>query len=480
MKKKPYFRFRHYKATLTWLHVIADILSIGLSFFLAYQVWNILGPLLAVDMYEYLEITRYGLLFGCSLLTLLIGFEVNGLYTPQRSLLNVHEFRKILGTWALSLGVTIVLLYLADELYFSRAMLLLTWFFTLLTLLVQRYIVYKFNISLSRWGLTQTAVLIYGSGFMGRQLLSKFRLSPKLGYKVLGFIEDEEASGRIAGVPILGGFSQLERIIRETGAEKLFIALSKVSSDRIAQIVELCQKNGCEFQVVPSVYELALERVRMNDLEGIPLITIQEPHYSPAMEIAKRAFDLFFAFFFLVFFFPLFCLSSLLHFALFRGLFIRRSRLGKQAQIFEMLCFKGLPSPGRPDKNSYKASFWIHILTATGLDRYPQLWNIFKGEMSLVGPFAETPGSFEKMPEIRKHKFNVPPGLTGLWEIAPAQGTGFSEDSDLDIYYIQNHSLTLDFFILIRKGLFCLAHTFTFLTTKQKNLSTPSHHTSPE
>lgn len=457
---KKTLKLKYYRHVLTLLHVVADTLAVGLSFLLAYTLWNLIGPVLAFEMYEELALSRYALLFSISYVAIMAGLVMNKLYQPQRSLLNVKEFQEILKLWSVAMGVTLVVLFLADELYYSRGMFLITWILVLLFLLIERYGFYKFNLLLSRLGVMETKVIIYGSGFLGRQLLAKFRQSPKLGYHVVGFMEDDAAEvTQIAGLPILGGFPQLGSLIEDTGATKLFIALSKVSSQRVVQILDVCRSKGCQFQVIPSVYEMTQEKIKMNDLEGIPLISIREPSYHPRMKWLKRFFDLLFALVFAVVFLPFFLPVAVIHFFLLGGLFSTRDRMGLKGKVFKMLNLRGAPIPGRPERPIHESIFWIQLVCHSGLDRYPLLYNVLRGDMSLVGPFAESPAALENLTPLQRHKFKVRPGVTGLWEIAPKDEILFREDSDMDIFYLQNHSLLLDCVIMLRKMAQCIWST---------------------
>ena len=265
-------KLRHYHQILTFLQFCADLATISVSFVAAHWLWRLVGPVLAIDMYEELAFNRYELLFGLTLLTLLIGFEVNDLYSSQRSLLNGKEFFLLLRTWFFACLITMSILFLADELYFSRGMFVLTWLTVLSFLLFERYGFFKFNSFLRVIGVINTSVLVYGSGILARQLIEKIHLTPKLGYQVVGIVDDKPQTGPVDGVKVLGTFEQLKDLIRKHQVEKLFIALSPVSSEKVVEILDVCRATGCQFQIIPSVYEMTLEKIEVSEVEGVPLI----------------------------------------------------------------------------------------------------------------------------------------------------------------------------------------------------------------
>ncbi|MFC1585662.1 sugar transferase [Fibrobacterota bacterium] len=455
MSAKRVFKLKHFQSILAILTLTTDILSILLSFLCAYFLWGLIGPQLAIDMYEKLEISRYSLLFGVTLITILIGFEVHDLYHPQRSMLNIREFRLILRTWMMACGITMVILYMADEFYFSRGIFMLTWVIMLLFLMLERYGFFKFITLLSSLGIVETTVIIYGTGILARQLITKFQQSPKLGYQVAGFVDDNPTDEQVLGIPVLGDFSRLKEIIREVHAEKLFIALSHVSSEKVVKILNVCRETGCKFQIIPSIYETVLERVRLTDVEGVPLIGVQEPKITLLKFIIKRTFDIFMSAGILIFFFPFALLTAFLIVFLYRKpVFNNRIIIGRNKKAFALYGFTTQLEPEQSSENTIDTSMksrCARILKKTGIFRYPQFINVLKGNMSLVGPRAEDHSVVAAYNDIQKHKLNVSPGITGLWEISTQRESTFYQDKDLDIYYIQNQSIFLDIIILIKK-----------------------------
>jgi lipopolysaccharide/colanic/teichoic acid biosynthesis glycosyltransferase len=339
---------------------------------------------------------------------------------------------------------------MANELYFSRGMFVLTWILILFFLMVERYGFFKFYTYLNSLGIGETVVIIYGTGVPARQLIARFSQSPKLGYYVAGFIEDDPVEKTILGLPVLGSFENLKEIIQKAGAEKLFIALGQVSSERVIKILNVCRETGCKFQVIPTLYETALERVRMTDVEGIPLIGFQEPKPSLRTVAAKRLFDFFIGLFLLiVLFFPAALVAGIIRIIYRRQVFSQMICIGKKGRHFNCYSF-AIAEPEKdfseePEKTSKEKR---SLLEMTGFYRYPQLLNVVKGDMSLVGPQPESPDSHS--PD-KNYKLNVRPGITGLWDFTSRKQSLPYQERNLDIYYIQNQSIFLDVIIIIRR-----------------------------
>jgi exopolysaccharide biosynthesis polyprenyl glycosylphosphotransferase len=455
----------NYKQILTTFQVMADAGTIVLSFLAGYYLWSLVGPMLAIDIYEPESLYRYYSFLGVTLITSLVGLEVHGLYQPQRSLMNVREFELILMTWGKACLFTLGIMFLAHQLYFSRGIFVLTWVCLLAFMLVQRYAFFKFNNYLRRKGFVETTALIYGAGVVGRKLMEKFKQSPKLGYHVAGFIDDNSglAGKAVLGAPVLGDFTNLRETIRVTHATKLFIALPQVPSKVVVDILNVCRETGCEFQIVPSLYDIVIQRVKITEVEGIPLIGMTEPKYSFKTRVAKRVFDLAASLFLLVALSPLLFMLGLIVKLTSKGpVFFVQKRVGQHGRRFRFFKFRSMytntpvyavtPQSGKDPRITPIGRF----LRRSSLDELPQLFNVIIGDMSLVGPRPEMPFIVEQYNELHKQRLNVKPGITGLWQISADRKIAIHENMDYDMYYINNQSFLLDMVILAKTVTSCL------------------------
>jgi exopolysaccharide biosynthesis polyprenyl glycosylphosphotransferase len=452
-------RITWYQNILTGIQLVADISTVVLSFLIGYWAWNIIGPNFTPGFYHPAGFSQYYFSLGIALISCIIGFEVNGLYNPYRSILNIREFEVILKTCVVGCAVTLCILFLAEEHFFSRGVFGITWSSMIFLMFLQRYAFFRFQNYLRSCGFAETTALIYGAGIVGTRLQDKLRQSPKLGYHVAGFIDDNSRLHNefISDTPVLGGFSELKNIIKETGAKKLFIALSQVPQKVVEDILKICKSTDCEFQIVPSLYDIVIQRVKLSEVDGIPLIGVSEPRYSFRTVIAKRIFDFCAACLLLVILSPLILLIALGIKLNSKGpVLFRQKRIGKNGKKFVFFKFRSMYVKSRiyaktPSSHTDSRIFpFGKFLRRTSLDELPQLINVIKGDMSLVGPRPEMPFIVEKYNEFHRQRLNVRPGITGLWQISADRKLAIHENMDYDLYYINNQSFLLDMVILIR------------------------------
>lgn len=387
-----------------------------------------------------------------------MGLDAYKLYQPQRSLFNIQEFQLLLKVWLFACGATMMILFLANEFYFSRGLFILTWFTVLVVLLVERYIFFKGNTLLIRLGFIDSTVLIYGTESLAKKLYGKLQQSPKLGYQVAGFVmSDEKKVDKRLPRPVLGSFVDLKKIIRDTQADKLFIAHGKVTSDRVTDILKICSQTRCQFQIIPSIHEVTLEKTHIQDMEGIPLIDIQEPELNLLQRCIKRFIDIVLGCTFLLLLAPLFTVSVCTLFLVGANPILeRQTRVGKGGKYFDAYFFLSSTEKMYPIGH-LAIKFFKHLDTY----KYLLLINVLKGDMSLVGPKPQHPLIAQKGRSIQHQKFNVRPGWTGLWEIFSKETS--TRGDDLDMYYIQNQSLLLDLIILVRVAIGSIYQTVYYM-----------------
>lgn len=443
---------------VTTLQAIGD----GLSVLLAYGFSALLWPYLAdIDLLSPLrEIIppRNYLING--LVTLFILFPVfssSGLYEEHHSILNIREYRNLLRGWSMTMLLTLLAVTVIEQSFQSRGIFLLVWILLLGCLFFFRFAVYRLGMRLRAAGWRDKRVLIYGAGDSGRVLLSKLRRSPKTGLEVAGFLDDDPAlHGRtLEGCPVLGNGSEIGRFLRETGASEILIALPRAPRTTIANIIEICARHGATYKLVPSLFDIALTQVDFTELGGIPLLGVHTPHLSPISSLTKRALDVALSILAGLLLLPLALVIAAMV-RIFDGspIFFSQKRVGKGGRPFRMFKFRTMrqdapayattPS-NQADPRVTRMGFWLR---RTSLDEIPQLWNVLRGDMSLVGPRPEMQFIVAKYNEAQRQRLNAKPGITGLWQISPDRALAIHENMDYDIYYIRNQSLLLDLAIL--------------------------------
>ena len=455
------------KIPATWMRVgtlvtFFQVLGDGLAVILAYATSALLWPNLSrleplAPLYEVIPPRNYVINCLVSLCVLFPAFRSTALYEEHHSILNIREYRNLLRGWGMTMLLTLLAVTTIEQSFQSRGIFLLVWILLLGYLFFFRFSAYRLGIRLRAAGWRDKKVLIYGAGDSGRILSAKLRRSPKTGLEVAGFLDDDPAlHGRtLENCEVLGNGSEMGRFLRDTGSSEVLIALPRAPRNTIARIVETCERHGVEFRLVPSLFDIALTQVDFTELGGIPLLGVHTPRISPLSALTKRAMDIALASLAGICLAPLAAIITLaIRLTEGKPVLFAQTRIGKGGQAFVMFKFRTM----LPDSASYaltpknpsdpRVTRLGRWLRSTSLDEIPQLWNVLRGDMSLVGPRPEMPFLVASYNEAQRQRLNAKPGITGLWQISPDRALAIHENMDYDIYYIRNQSLLLDMAIL--------------------------------
>jgi exopolysaccharide biosynthesis polyprenyl glycosylphosphotransferase len=291
---------------------------------------------------------------------------------------------------------------------------------------------------------------------------------PHLGYEVAGFLatDGETDFGRFRR---LGTPDELERVIHQERIAQVVIALPSTSHEAIMRIVNHCRHHDVQFRLVPDLYEMSLGRLDIDTVSGIPLMGMKDHAILGVNFVIKRVLDVVIALVVLVLFSLPFAALALLIWIEDRGgsPFYGQTRVGRAGREFTMLKFRSM-RPGADqhlsellERNEAEGPIFkmrddprrTHVgafMRRWSIDELPQLWNVVKGEMSLVGPRPATPREVVQYEDWQLHRLDTLPGITGLWQVSGRSELGFSEQVLMDIMYIENWSLGLDLRILLR------------------------------
>jgi exopolysaccharide biosynthesis polyprenyl glycosylphosphotransferase len=290
---------------------------------------------------------------------------------------------------------------------------------------------------------------------------------PHLGYRVAGFVGDTTAAdfGRFRW---LGTPEEIDRVIHSHGVDQVFIALPSESHAAILRIVDHCRHNNVRFRLVPDLYQMRLSQVDVEHVYGIPLIGMRELSIRGWNLIMKRMLDMTLsALSLVVTSVPMLIIAMLIKLDSPGPVLFRQVRVGKGGKHFVMYKFRSMHVGAEDQEND----LIVHTITGgptikltndprrtrvgtllrrSSLDELPQLWNVLRGEMSMVGPRPPTPREVEGYEEWHHQRLEVSPGLTGIWQVSGRSTLTFDEQVVLDVYYIENWSLGLDLGILLR------------------------------
>ncbi len=352
----------------------------------------------------------------------------------------------------------------------SRSLVGLAWLLIIIVVSFVRLLTSGFVTWLYRHGHFLTGVLVIGSGRLGKLMMQQIAATPNLGYRVLGFISDsDDPPADFGRFKALGGMDDIDQVIRQQRITEAIIALPSHQHQQILRTVKICERAGADFKLVPDLYELSLSRIDVDAIEGIPLIGLRRSLTGSFQYRIKRVIDVVGAAFLLLVGAPIWLLTALaikldspgpvLH---------HQTRLGYRGQPFDCLKFRSmyvnadqmldrlraaLPEDERGKfklRNDPRRTRVGSFIRRTSLDEAPQLLNVLRGDMSLIGPRPPLPAEFERYEDWEKARLEMPPGITGLWQVRGRSDIDFNEMVLMDLYYIENWSLRLDIQILLQ------------------------------
>lgn len=377
----------------------------------------------------------------------LLLYSIFQLYMPRRVKSYRKELMDIIRANGIGFMIFILVLYFIKQEHFSRQMLCIFFFINISLEFASRYLIRTILWKMRKQGLNQKHILMIGESQMAEQYMDRLRENPKWGYQVFAHLKDEE---------------KLERILEGNELDEVVIALRAEDYGKLERIVDVCEKAGVHTKMIPDFGNVISTRPYIEDVQGIPVIHVRRvPLNIMRNRVAKRAVDLIGATVAIILFSPVMLLTVLVVALTEEGSVIyRQERVGLHNQVFYMYKFRSMIMQ---DEEKEKAEWSTRndpritpvgkLIRRTSIDELPQLFNVLKGEMSLVGPRPERPQFVQKFrDEIPRYmvKHQVRPGMTG-W----AQTNGYRGDTSIekrieyDLYYIENWTMVFDMKILI-------------------------------
>ena len=451
------------------LHVLLDALAITGSYVLAWYL-KFEGPFRtegagALPMSFYLA-ALYFLVPGY--LILYYWFK---LYTPKRSQTLEKEILDIIKVN--SIGVAFFLMAITafklGDGNFSRVVLLLFYLINIAITLLFRIILRTSLRYFRKKGYNLKHILLVGYSRAAEEYISRINANPQWGYVVRGILDNHVPAGtQYKGVKVIGTIENLEIVLPLSHLDEIAVTLSLSDYDILEQIVSLCEKSGVHTKFIPDYYSLIPNKPYTEDINGLSVINIRYvPLTNTINKIAKRFVDIIGSACGLIILSPLLLILAVLVKTTSKGpIIFKQERVGLHNKKFNMYKFRSMAVQAEAEerkgwtvKNDPRVTKIGAIMRKTSLDELPQLWNIFIGDMSIVGPRPERPQFVEKFKEeIPRYmiKHQVRPGLTGWAQVNGYRGdTSIRRRIECDLYYIENWSMFLDFkimFMTIFKG----------------------------
>lgn len=446
---------------LNRVHIVLDAMVIVVSYVLAWYLKFRSGIL----DFEHLGFLRARVYFSALLVILpgyLILYYAFNLYTPKRVQGRRVEIGNIVKANTLGLLSFIVVLYVIHQPDFSRQMIFIFYGINITLETFVRYLIRFFLRNMRRKGYNLKHILLVGYSRAAEEYIDRIMANPQWGYKVRGILDDNIERGTIyKGIKVIGRVDNLLVILPENRLDEIAITLSIQEYSKLEKIVALCEKSGVHTKFIPDYNNIIPTRPYTEDLLGLPVINIRHVPLSNTFNMmVKRAMDIVGSAICIVLFSPVMLITALLIKLTSKGpLVFKQERVGLHNHSFYMYKFRSMEvqSEAKEKKawttpNDPRVTQIGKIIRRTSIDELPQLFNVLKGDMSLVGPRPERPLFVDKFrEEIPRYmvKHQVRPGMTGWAQINGLRGnTSIRKRIEHDLYYIENWTIGFDIKIL--------------------------------
>ncbi|MGI8755618.1 MAG: sugar transferase [Acidimicrobiales bacterium] len=380
----------------------------------------------------------------------------------------IDEFRRIvnaslLGTLSVALAANMV------NVLPSRAGLALLGIIACLIITIEREVARRVFLHLRAHGRMVRSVVIAGANPEGRDIAAMLQSEPWLGYQVIGFVDDAApAREPVPGVPLLGRTSDLGGILREYPQASVIVAASAVDSTVTNRLARDLLDQGVHVELSSTLRDISSQRLTVRPLGRFPIVYVEPVTRGGWRAWAKRSFDVAAAAAGLIFALPVLAVVAV---AVKLGspgpVLFRQVRVGRDSEPFSLLKVRTMVFDAEDrlaelmvlneaDGPLFKMADDPRItrvgrfLRATSLDEVPQLWNVLRGDMSLVGPRPALPHETEEWDALLTQRLRVTPGITGMWQVSGRSDTSFDDYTRLDLYYVDNWSLATDLAILVK------------------------------
>ncbi|MCU1428501.1 MAG: putative undecaprenyl-phosphate glycosylphosphotransferase [Actinomycetia bacterium] len=435
-----------------------DSIAIAIAMLLAYVLGDVASvPGQSRDNY---------LLFAlCSIPAWLVVFARYGLYSSRRITSRTQEYRQVFHAVVVAVAVMMLAAY-AIQVNVARRWLLLTFCFALAFVAADREATRRVFEALRRRGRMMRPVVIVGANGEGHAIADMLDSQPWLGYRVLGFVDDVRSSD--GSRTVFGPTSMTLQTVLSTGATGVIVATTAIDADTCNDVARELVEAGVHVELSSTLRDVASQRLLVRPLGRYPVVCLQPVRRTGWRGVAKRTWDISIASFAIVVTAPLTLLVALLVKIDSAGpVLFRQSRIGKDGEVFTIFKFRTmsvdaelrlaeLEAENEADgplfkiRNDPRTTRIGRFLRRFSIDELPQLFNVLRGEMSMVGPRPALPSEAAKWAPRLRQRLRVKPGLTGMWQVNGRSNSSFEQYERLDLYYVDNWSLITDLMIILR------------------------------
>ncbi|MDP3730918.1 MAG: sugar transferase [bacterium] len=405
-----------------------------------------------------LPFEEYFLLVSAAAILFVIIFAVSGLYSLKTTTGRIEEFFRVVIASSAGVMGLIVYIFLRQELFDSRFLVMGGWILTIIFVSIGRFLVRHLQKNLvARYDFGIHKVLIIGDDKVSAKITEEIKKNPSVGYRVVKHLENPEVS-------------EIKSAIGNPGIDEVILANPNYPSEKVLEIVDFCNENHLAFKFVPNIYQTLTTNFSVDVLAGVPVIELRRTNLDGWGRVIKRTVDVIGSVLALIIFSPILLLVAFAIKWETEGPVLVRLRRVSQGKEFNLLKFRSMiknaeelkpylatlnersDGPLFKIKNDPRITRVGKFIRRYRLDELPQFQNVVKGEMSLVGPRPHQPDEIANYEKHHKKVLSIKAGVTGLAQVSGSSDLPFEEEVALDSFYIENWSLIQDIKILLKTG----------------------------
>ena len=456
------------------------LLAVGLDYLSVSA--GIVAGLAAYHLFRHTHVSNEGFkLFVFSIqyvLAFVLFGRIHSLYTYSASLLHIRETAGILRVSVFSLAL-LCFGILFSQIVVPRLLVLLSWIFITLFVILQKHTTRKLLAGLRKTRTNERRVLIVGCGSDARRIFSYLSHSPDLQMKPIGFFEEQEDNAASPGPRVIYSHDYSFRehapvfsgaldgaLLDQLNVSDLFVASAGLSSTRLAEIAAMTNERAVQLSFVGSSHpHIPNQLASVKEMDGLVISSFTRGATGSfsSYELAKRIAESMIAVFMILVSLPVWAgIAVWIKLSSDGPVFFKQERIGLRGKPFPLYKFRSMyttaPKYGRSPEDSRDPRITPagRFLRKTSLDELPQLLNVLRGEMALVGPRPEMPYVVEQYTPQQAQRLAVTPGLTGLWQLSADRKFAIHESLEYDLYYIENRGFFLDMAILLHTAAFAM------------------------
>jgi exopolysaccharide biosynthesis polyprenyl glycosylphosphotransferase len=444
-----------------------DVACINVGFFAAWYARYPLELGREVTEFNYLSWPEYAAIQATLTAFLVFSHAIRGLYAERVRESLVDEVGLIVSGTLVAIAILIVGVFYFRPYGYSRLVFIYAWVIITGLQLVVRVADRAIRDHQRRRGIGLRRVIVVGGGDLGRRVVQSIIAQPEIGFQLIGIVDDQ-TDDDLGRIPWLGTTEKMSSVIDEHEVDEVIIALPSPSQERVSEILRTCARQRVVFRVVPDLLQLSLDQLDVVQLSGIPLLSVRDSAMPTSQLVMKRVADVVTSALALVITSPLLALVAIVIKLESPGpVLIRQTRVGRDGKTFDFYKFRSMrqdadrqlvqlqakneaSGPIFKIRNDPRRTRVGAIIRKLSIDELPQIYNVLRGDMSLVGPRPPFAWEVEKYQDWHHKRLSVAPGLTGLWQVSGRSDLPFDEMALLDLWYIDNWSMGLDLRILLR------------------------------